>query len=504
MRRARFLYRASILTVALALGLAVMPAGGAGVRTRTRTLAPGVTFTRINDSRGPWSIRVVSIELAQASTIEPVLAAGRLRGFERTSSMARRYGALAAINGDYARPSGRPVMTFAQDGELAQTELTFGVNFAVDVDETQAYIKHQTPQVWLQEADTAVEHPIAAVNAGLPAGEQLRAFTPLGAGEEPPPNNSCGARVYPTAGPRVSTSSTGVEQPHVVNEVICKWRKLWPKQGRTVAAPVGTITASRLTTGLAPGDDVTYGWSLGWPNVLETIGGLPTLVRDGEIFVGKENTSFFNRHPRTGVGFTAPGPTQRVLFVTVDGRQPGYSRGMTPLRFAKLFRSLGATYALNLDGGGSTTMVVNRGGVHRIVNRPSDGSERPVSSALLLLPGPDPRPTTTPAPVPTISATPTPTVTPTTGASPAPSDSWTPSPSETSTPTPTPEPTETPSPEPTAFARSTITVIPSRAVWLRIANDPASTGGLADWLLHEGIYLDPGLQRAASIFRLPE
>lgn len=67
---------------------------------------------------------------------------------------------------------------------------------------------------------------------------------------------------------------------------------------------------------------------------------------------------------------------------------------MTLLAFARLFRRLGAVRALNLDGGGSTTTVVNG----KVVNRPSDaGGERAVSSALLILPGPDPD-EVTPAP----------------------------------------------------------------------------------------------------------
>jgi hypothetical protein len=56
---------------------------------------------------------------------------------------------------------------------------------------------------------------------------------------------------------------------------------------------------------------------------------------------------------------------------------------MTPLGFARLFKSLGARWAFNLDGGGSTTMFVKG----EVVNRPSDGHERPVSSALVVLPG---------------------------------------------------------------------------------------------------------------------
>jgi exopolysaccharide biosynthesis protein len=54
--------------------------------------------------------------------------------------------------------------------------------------------------------------------------------------------------------------------------------------------------------------------------------------------------------------------------------------------FARIMRDLGAVDALNLDGGGSSTMVVQG----EVVNRPSDGRERSISSAILILPGPDP------------------------------------------------------------------------------------------------------------------
>ena len=86
------------------------------------------------------------------------------------------------------------------------------------------------------------------------------------------------------------------------------------------------------------------------------------------------------RHPRTLAGVRADGS---LLLVTVDGRRPGWSAGVTLREAARVMRSLGARDALNLDGGGSTAMAV-RG---RTVSRPSDpGGERRVSDALVVLP----------------------------------------------------------------------------------------------------------------------
>ncbi|NIP83786.1 MAG: sporulation protein, partial [Gemmatimonadetes bacterium] len=83
------------------------------------------------------------------------------------------------------------------------------------------------------------------------------------------------------------------------------------------------------------------------------------------------------RHPRTAVGWDAG----RVLWVVVDGRQPPHSVGMSLPELEALLLRLGASDAINLDGGGSTTLAV--GG--RVANRPSDAEgERPVANALVL------------------------------------------------------------------------------------------------------------------------
>jgi exopolysaccharide biosynthesis protein len=86
------------------------------------------------------------------------------------------------------------------------------------------------------------------------------------------------------------------------------------------------------------------------------------------------------RNPRTMAGVTRDG---RLLLVAVDGRAPGYSAGLSFAEEAAVMRALGARGAVNLDGGGSTTMTV-RG---TVVTRPSDATgERPLGDAILALP----------------------------------------------------------------------------------------------------------------------
>jgi peptidoglycan hydrolase-like protein with peptidoglycan-binding domain len=99
-------------------------------------------------------------------------------------------------------------------------------------------------------------------------------------------------------------------------------------------------------------------------------------LRDG-VVVAPDNP----RHPRTAIGFSADGT--RVWLVTVDGRSDA-SVGMTYVELANLMKSLGADDALNLDGGGSTTMVAQMPGddAPSVRNAPSDGVQRPVPNGL--------------------------------------------------------------------------------------------------------------------------
>jgi len=116
------------------------------------------------------------------------------------------------------------------------------------------------------------------------------------------------------------------------------------------------------------------------------IGGWPRILRDGRNVAGDaatiEGTISRNaetRHPRTAVGFSRD--STRLYILAVDGRSES-SGGMTLVELADMMRKLGAWQAMNFDGGGSTTMVID--GV--LVNRPSDQSgERTVGNALMVV-----------------------------------------------------------------------------------------------------------------------
>ena len=124
----------------------------------------------------------------------------------------------------------------------------------------------------------------------------------------------------------------------------------------------------------------------------EAVGGFPVLVRDSMEVAGLDSAGGATfgpvRHPRTMVGVASAG--RRLLLVTIDGRQAGYSIGTTLRETAWIALSLGATQAINLDGGGSTAMVVARprgaSATFEVVNKPSDAQgERAVGNALALV-----------------------------------------------------------------------------------------------------------------------
>lgn len=104
------------------------------------------------------------------------------------------------------------------------------------------------------------------------------------------------------------------------------------------------------------------------------------ILRNGEDVAEQARTEPQARHPRTAAGVTADGQT--LLLLVIDGRQPGWSVGVTLPELAGLMKELGARDALNFDGGGSTSLVYRPPNAAQITNRPSGAGWRPVANAL--------------------------------------------------------------------------------------------------------------------------
>lgn len=110
----------------------------------------------------------------------------------------------------------------------------------------------------------------------------------------------------------------------------------------------------------------------------QAVGGNVILVRDGKVVTQTDK----NRHPRTVAGVDKAGTT--LILLVVDGRQKDLSIGMTYEELGTEMVRLGAEAALNLDGGGSTTLVMRDPTSKElaVVNSPSDAKERAVADVL--------------------------------------------------------------------------------------------------------------------------
>ena len=197
-----------------------------------------------------------------------------------------------------------------------------------------------------------------------------------------PPKDACHARLAPVTGLRWGDEGIGVYRDYRVETRWCGAGAMRVPSRTVVLSSKRTGKGSDWMRGMAKDDLIRIKWNVGMRNVLDMVGGNPHLLKDGKVLPTACDGYICYRHPRTAIGTTKGGAT---LLVVVDGRKDA-SVGMTPRQLAHYLKLLGATDAVNLDGGGGATMWIDGQG---IVNDPSDGNERNVTNAVLILPGAD-------------------------------------------------------------------------------------------------------------------
>jgi hypothetical protein len=382
----RFARRPAVVTAAALCVLLLAPAAHATqvVVTRER-LAPGVVYRNINDPSIPIRMYVVAFDPGTVATLDQVLSASTIGTYTKTSVMGSRAGALVAINGDLNSSPGRPTHQYALDGELMTTGKRPGISFGHRFDETGATIVHRPAQIEVKNHTTGVTFPASSWNADAPTTDEIVGYTPYGGTYAAPATNQCSARLTAPGKLHWRADLDGTQRSYTVGAVQCS-------STRSLAVNAGTVVLSSKLSGLGAsfikglvvGDRVRVGWSTGTPGAMDVVSGNAHILTNGVVQYGSKcKRPKCSKNPRTSLGVTATG---RVILLVIDGRSSG-SVGFTLHQLAREMLRLGAVDAVNLDGGGSATMWINGLGV---VNHPTDSTgERPVSNAVVILPGAD-------------------------------------------------------------------------------------------------------------------
>ncbi len=363
-----------------------------------------------SSARGPWRVRLLTVDPRRFSGSLVASYGPDLERRETTSALAAASGATAATNAGYfvldpaSGAPGDPAGVGVYDGRLLSETVGRRPSLVLHEDARRSAVERLR---W----------------TGSVQGRDGRRLALDGLDRVPGLIRNCGGTAddLPTPRPRHDVTCTDADELVAFTpqfgartpagpgtEVVLDRRSrvvaVRPARGVALAAGQRSVQATgdladdlasvaavgrrlRVTTGLQgrgqrllrPGDGAFV------------VNGGPELVRDGRVHVTPQRDGFVQpspsvyygfsqqRNPRTFAGTDAAG---RTLIATVDGRSTA-SLGTSIVETAALARALGMRDALNLDGGGSTTMVVDG----RVVNQPSDATgERPVGDALLVLP----------------------------------------------------------------------------------------------------------------------
>jgi len=412
---------AASLVLAAAMSVTPVRAGGIGttitqhdVKNLTTEGDVRLHIIRGNTVDGPIRAWLVEIDPGPA-TFDVATPNNQLPGRTKVSDMGIAHRAAAAINGDFGFD--RPLHAFAQDGNLWQSGLQTHGNVAVAKDETHAWIgRPRTAVDVLNGSATNVRFGVDRWNSGAPKTGEIAGYSPQGGSVANPPSGACSARLTSPGALTWAPGRNGLQRTYRVDAERCDTSAMAENGGVVVSTKNSAGPDKQAITDLAPGNTVTVRWKLAWPGVMDSVGGRPMLVENGAN-VAPTTCRICGRNPRSAVAINQAcengGAACRVYLVIVDGRQGGWSVGMT-LRQLAAFLAMpsvaDAHAAVNMDGGGSAVMWVRKQGNHCwknvstgcVVNRPTTNGttlgERTAETALLALGGSDTDPSTEPNP----------------------------------------------------------------------------------------------------------
>lgn len=321
------------------------------------TISPGVVH---KSYRGGLTLNVLDIDtLNPAIKVRPMMAGNDFRSLKDVTDHARESRAIAAVNANYFKKNGTPLGTLIVDGEWIAGPIFDRVSLGitrqgkikigrVNLHGTLTSSNPEVPSVWVNNINQPRRH-----------GARLIAYT-----------RRWGSFVkMDYEGSLVAVNAQGEVVDTATKSMGIPW-----------GGYVLSDSKSSEIAQLRRGDVVNIDWHTNpqaWEDVVSAVSGGPTLIKDGKLYVGLKEEHFRKGwtgaqiRARTAAGVTAD---NHLLLVTCEGPH-------TLWDLAKFLRDLGAVDAMNLDGGGSTTMVVNG----NAVTRGAKNHQRRVASSIVIL-----------------------------------------------------------------------------------------------------------------------
>ncbi len=341
--------------------------------TRQIRLSTGVTYEGIEryTSIGWMNINVIRADLSDKYTkVQPINSENGVSNRTPLSAMIKSSGAIAGVNGDFFY-MGDPTYTYGaliKDGNMVTSPLPFSYGYPTvsKLLDGSVNISVWNPKITLYAADsTALDVVVLNKTSSI----------------------DWGPTVLTTDWNKTSPGYTDKDIVEVVvdNNMVTDVRKnqpsvAIPKQGFVIASS-NAATMDQLQKSFIPGQPVSLNIELDFsPDQVDwSYGALNYLVKDGQL--NDVSNEVLGSNPRTAIGFNKD--NTEMIMVTIDGRNKNYT-GVKQTELAEIMVGLGAYNAVNMDGGGSTTMGVDflKNSNVTVVNIPSDGRERKIASGV--------------------------------------------------------------------------------------------------------------------------
>lgn len=332
-------------------------------------VAPGIFHTEYEIRQVPWHLQVLRINRnSQQVEFRTVKANNQLTGLRTPMQMKTQLEndsvyVVGGVNGDFYGSGGVPVNAQVVNGTLLKRP--FNRELIAFDHQFQPFIQTTSFSGSVSFGDT--ERTLNGINEAR-GGNHLTLYNRF-------MGSSTGTNEFG------SEAGIGLVDSSLVNAPVrIIVEDLYPNQGNTDLSRHDLIlsghgTSAGFVESLTIGDTLTMELNLNPLErpVIEAIGGSTQFIKNGIV-----NSNWEERHPRTAVGFSAD--TSNIYFVVVDGRQSS-SAGMMLSELGDFMVHIGADHAINLDGGGSSAMIVQ----DEVANNPSDGGlQRSVANALFV------------------------------------------------------------------------------------------------------------------------